>query len=59
MINIKTTNFSKDYPIQEGLYNDVIANIRNDLSKNLAENYDEFAFSLLSQFGITKDNCRE
>lgn len=38
---------------------DLLSEIHRMISGKVSENYDELVFSLLGQFGITKDNWRE
>ena len=58
--DIKTTKLNGcDYAVQMALSNDLTNDIRNRVAKELAESYDEFVFSLLGPFGITKENYRD
>jgi hypothetical protein len=38
---------------------DLLSEVHKMISGKVSENYDELIFSLLGQFGITKDNWRE
>lgn len=38
---------------------DLLSEVHKMISGKVSENYDELLFSLLGQFGITKDNWRE
>ena len=57
--DIKTTKLDSDYSIQQSLYNNLLTDIRDGIAKRITKNYDDFVFSLLSHFGITKENWRD
>lgn len=57
--DIKPTKLDGDYAVQQSLYDNLLNDIRNDIAKQIANNYDELAFSKLSHFGITKYNWKD
>ena len=58
--DIKTTKLNGcDYTAQVSVYDNLLTDIRDDIAKRISKNYDDFVFSKLSRFGITKDKWRD
>ena len=57
--NIKTLPKDVDISAQIDMYDSLIAEATDNIGRQLAKSYDDFVFSILSQFGINKDNCLE